>query len=56
MTDLFFAMAISYKCHGALVGIDESTKRVNESSRRINEPVVEINECGGKNVENEQIL
>ncbi len=54
--DSFFVMADSYICHGALVENDESAKRVNESSRRRNESVIKINESGGKNVGNEQIV
>jgi hypothetical protein len=49
-------MADSYICHGALVGNDESAKRVNESSRRRNESAVEINESGGENVGKEEIV
>jgi hypothetical protein len=53
MTDSFSVMADSYICHGALVEIDESAKRVNESYRIINESAIKNNESGGKNVENE---
>ncbi len=54
--DSFFVMADSYICHGALVEKDESAKRANESSRRRNESAIKINEFGGKNVGNEQIV
>ncbi len=51
---LFFVVADSCLCHGALVENDESAKRINEPSRRRNESNIKINESGGKNVGNEE--